>query len=517
MSPRDIPKSIVPLALIAIAVLGLLAWFLFPSLITSLWILLRMIWVPLVIGGAGLIFALFFSEKSTGFAGFIAASSIVVAGTMFFVMDYQRTVTYSESIEVVKMDEESSELPSFNERQPFAVAEQVSSRTLGNTTGDATGVLKALPLQEEFSTSVNRRGFMSGYESTQIIKVAPYGTTPNENVTFCKYTEEAGERLSNTFIFNSLERKIRHNMSWNKSMTSGDAFVVCEEGKDDELVPHVYVPLTERVGVFNPTLTFGGVAIYNGHTGEVTIENEYDGDYPVYPASLAEVQRKSSHAMGSYADFMFNRAGYDDTSKDAEDPNTPHISDFVVANVDMKTAYYLSPLTSRGDSSSIVGLGTVEANTQMSRGDLKPYTVYEYADRKERPANSAIAASITGEILSGYKSSGLNVFEVIPAADGAWTATVGKDQAILYRAEVRKDGYITLYDSKGNVVGTNAPDEEVEAEPAVEGEGDENTNNNNGNKSSQEISNMSEEEIRDLIQEGVDELIRRGTVEDTVE
>lgn len=495
--------------LLALVGLGLLAWFLFPGLITGSWILFRMTWVPLLVVVVGGVISLSIVRQSPGFSFFVFSTVVVAAIGTLFVMDYQRKTAYADSIEVVKMDEESSEIPSFKERQPFAVAQQVSSRTLGNTTGDATGVLKALPQQDQFSTSVNRRGFMSGYESTQMIKVAPYGTTPNENVVFCDYNENAGKRLSDTLVFNDLGRTLRYNMNWNRNFDTNDAFVVCEEGDGEELVPHVYVPLTERVGFFNPTLRFGGVAIYNGHTGEITFEDSYDGDYPVYPSTLAQIQRESSHAMGSYMDYFFNRAGYDDTSKDGADPNRPHISDFVVASADGKNSYYVSPLTSRGDSSSIVGIGTLNANAELTRKQMNPYTVYEYADRHERPANSAVAASITGEILSGYKSSGLNVFEVIPAEDGAWTATVGKDQAILYRAEVRKDGYITLYDSRGDVVGTNAPDEEVEAEP-LEGAETPDGEAPEGGTSGVDVSEMSEEEIKNLIQEGVDELIKRG-------
>lgn len=146
----------------------------------------------------------------------------------------------------------------------------------------------------------------------------------------------------------------------------------------------------------------------------------------------------------------------------------------------------------------------VESNKDLKSGSLKPYTIYEYADGRSRAANSAVASAITGDILGGYKSSGLAVFEVIPAENGSWTATVGKDQTILYRAEINPEGYITLYNSAGDTVGSNVPGEKVETtdedtgDPAVE---DENR---------VPVSEMTEEELKALIEESVDELIRRG-------
>lgn len=505
MKSKSFAVLFIALIITVLALAGAV-WFLSPGIIVGFWQMFRILWVPLVIAAVLFFITCFFyaggNEKSAVVV--VVTGLPIVIGTLV-IMSYDRQSTYAESIEVVTMSEDGEELPSFHQRQPYAVASQVSSRTMGNVTGDATGVIKSLPNQEVFTTTVNKRGWLVGYESTQVLKVAEYGSTPNENVEFCHYSENADKRLRDTFIFNSLVREVRHNVNWNTTLNVDDAFAHCETVESsDEKVPHIYMPLIERVGFFNPIYTFGGVAIYNGHTGEVTVEKDYSGDLPMYPSSLAQIQRNSTSYMGDIWDHWFKRVGYEDTSKDENDPNAPHIADFVIADEGLDTTYVLSPLTPRGDAKSIVALGMVESNKDLKSGSLKPYTIYEYADGRSRAANSAVASAITGDILGGYKSSGLAVFEVIPAENGSWTATVGKDQTILYRAEINPEGYITLYNSAGDTVGSNVPGEKVETtdedtgDPAVE---DENR---------VPVSEMTEEELKALIEESVDELIRRG-------
>ena len=508
-------KSIVPLLFVLFLCAGLveLLWLGLPGLVATTWMLFRMTWVLLAIIVIAIFALIFLGVKDDAFLVGVFA---VLVGTLViggFVMGVDRQRTYAQSIETVEMSEDSTELPSFHQRQPYNVASAVSSRTLGNTTGDATGVVKAIPSREVFTTSVNKRGWLTGYESTQVLNVAPFGTTPNSNVSFCRYSEDAGLRMRDTFIFNSLQRAIYHKEGMNTIINSEDAFVVCEDSDDsDEPVPYVYVPMIEKQGIFNPINTFGGLAIYNGHTGDIEIQDTYSGDLPVYPSSLAETQRASSGHIGSIPDWIFKRAGWEDTSGDSGNPNGANLSEFVLASEDLDTTYFVTPLTPRGDNQSIVGIGTVVANDELTSGALKPYTVYQYAQGKERAATSTVASSITGEILSGYRSSGLSVFEVIPAENGTWVATIGKDQSILYRASVDVDGYITLRDSKGNVIGTNAPGETVDEE-AVEdtdpnaSEGDQAPPVSVGDKP---IEEMSEEEIKSLIEQGVEELIRRG-------
>ncbi|WP_336659449.1 DUF11 domain-containing protein [Leucobacter sp. USHLN153] len=116
---------------------------------------------------------------------------------------------------------------------------------------------------------------------------------------------------------------------------------------------------------------------------------------------------------------------------------------------------YVTPLNPRGTSASIVGIGTITGST-MEAGELNNYTVYRYPKGETRQANSAVADTITGSVLDGYKASGLTVFEVVPAADGNWVASIGKAQSILYRASIAPDGTIVLLEGDEPATAENA-------------------------------------------------------------
>lgn len=485
---------LIPALLILGAVLGLL-WWLLPGLVVWLWEMVMILWLPVLVTIALAVSSLFFYVKDKGFSSVacIALAGIAFIGGAWF-MGYQRAEHHASTIKVEQMDEKNSQLPSFAQRQPFQIAEAVSNRTLGDSTGDTTGTLKAIPSKENFTTSVRKRGFLDGYESVQSVKVAPFGTTSNQNVSFCKYDEKAKLRLTDTAVFNSLGREIHHKAGFNVYLDDKDAFAVCEGDN-----PYLYVPLTSRRGFF-ATRTFGGVAIYNGKTGELKIEKDYDGPYPVYPASLAQMQRESSSHLGSFWDYLFKRAGFEDTSKDENDPNKPYNADFVLSDARKENSYYVTPLTPRGSSDSIVALGSLEGNKGLHAGQTQGYTIYKYAEGKSHAANSAVSASITGDILAGYKSSGLSVYEVVPAEDGTWTASVGREQTVLYRAKVSREGYITLVDASGKVVGSNEPN-------AKKPEGDASKTEQSSGK---DVSQMSDEEIKALIDKGVEELMKRS-------
>lgn len=420
----------------------------------------------------------------------IAGSLLAIVATVgFFTLgSYLAKKPVADQIQVT---EEAQ--PNFAERQPFDVASAVSSRTMGSTSGDATGVIKSVPATNDFSTSIVRRGMFKGYESIQQLSVAPFGSTRNGDVNFCQFSENAELRFGGAAPKNNLTRAIYSQTSPSTKARIDDAIFACEDG-----TPMIYAPLTKMEGFFFPHEVPGGVAIYNGTTGELKIVDEYEGDLPLYPVSIAEQQRESLTASGTFADYLFRRAGWETTEKDSEDPNGGNRAEFSVSSSDHKTSYYVTPLTPRGASSSIVALGEVESDKQVKNGELNTFTVHRYPDGESRQANSAVAAAITGEILAGYKSNGLQVFEVIPVADGKWVATIGKDQSILYRAEIGADGSIILRDASGAVVGTNAQPVEGEEPPA------------GADPTGKPIEEMTNEELDALIKEASEELRDRA-------
>ena len=203
----------------------------------------------------------------------------------------------------------------------------------------------------------------------------------------------------------------------------------------------MYVPLVTLKLLPVPHDVPAGVAIYNGKTGELRIQKEIKSDLPLYPKSVAEEQRSASQASSGFLDWIFRRAGWEDTSVDKGDPNGDNRAEFALTTTSGQTQF-VTPLTPRGSSSSIVALGTVPASGRVSAGELNPYTIHRL--EQPRQANSTVAARITTEKLDSYKATGLSVFEVVPADTGRWTATIGKDQNILYHASIAQDGTITL-------------------------------------------------------------------------
>ena len=355
----------------------------------------------------------------------------------------------------------------FRQRVPYDVATAMSARNLGDTTGDTTGSIKALPAEGDhgqYTTSVIRRGFAQGYESTQTLSPKLIGSAGAQDVQFCDFGDSATLRLGGGMPRNNLGRAIMWRTSPSTLIDTDDALVRCEDG-----TPMVYVPLTKLDGsIFLPKRIPGGVAVYNGETGDLQIHKELETDLPLYPQSVARNQREALTRTGSFTDWIFGRSGYEDTSKDGEDPNGDNRAEFALASRDGKQQVHVTPLTSRGSSSSIVALGTTRADGKIISGQLNPYVVHKYADGEPRQATSAIAARITGEVLSGYMASGLTVFEVVPAEEGTWAATIGKDQAVLYRATIHPDGRIDLVDAKGKDISGTSTSEGSESAPRAD-------------------------------------------------
>lgn len=512
---KTIPTLLV--GLLASAAVGLLIYFYGPSMLHGLWVFGR-IWWPIIVFSAIMLFVGFVvsDEGDNGGPAVVVGIVAILAIVAFFLFgNYVKNTKYAESLDVHENVSSHDKQVSFSDRAPFDVANETSNRTLGDTTGDSTGLVKSLPMDAEhglYSTSVVRRGIAQGYESTQILNAPVFGTAGNANVKFCDFNQaNARLRLGGGFPVNNLKRAIYAKTTPSVALDNGDVFATCEGDKGD--TPMVYAPLTKLKGVFYPYRVPAGVAIYNGSTGELRIEKDYKGNKPVYPKSLATHQRNSTQATEGYINYLFNRTGFEDTSKDADDPNGDNRAEFNMASADRTSSSLVTPLTSRGSSSSIVALGTVESN-HVKDGELNKYTVNRFADGASRQANSAVASRIMSEQLSGYKGQGLQVFEVVPQKDGNWVASIGKTQSILYRAVIDDQGVIKLYDQHNNPVNDAAKsdgdgNESKEKEPKDE--------NKKSGTTSKPIDQMSEDELRELGNQIVDELAHRasqGSVEE---
>lgn len=473
----------------AVAVLGILGvlYFVYPEAISSMWAMFRASWIVIIPALIALAVAFFLATNETygwaTLAGIFGIGWLIVGGTF---IHFQQESKMADSLVVEKTS--PNELD-FRDRAPFDVATATSSRTLGDTTGDATGSLKAIPTagkNGEYTTSVVRRGFAKGYESTQTLTPPLFGASTSKDVRFCEFDEDNELRFGGALFNNNLKRAIIHKTGPGIQVDQDDAFVVC-----DKKTPIVYAPVTTQKGFAVTNRVPAGVVTYNGKTGELNYEKNYKGTLPVYPNTVATQQRESLTASGSFFDWVFNRAGWETTEADANDPNGVNRADFSMSNPDGTTHHYVTPLTPRGDSTSIVALSTVDGSN-MKNKTLNPIQVYKYESGESRQANSSIAARITGDVLGGYKAQGLSVFEIVPSSDGNWVASIGKDQSILYRALIKEDGTITLSDKAEDAQGDSKPKADAKV------------------KLDKPIEEMDEEELKDLGNQILDELAKRS-------
>lgn len=487
---------------LVLGTIGGLIWWLAPGVLHGAVAMFRASWVVVIPALLMFIVALvLFSASKEGSASIAVALAIAIAIGGGIFVNFAQAQKVSASVE--RVDESPADL-SFRPRVPLEVATATSNRTLGNTTGTATGDIRALPVLGEngkYSTAVIRRGFLQGYESVQVLDIPLFGTADSKDVQFCAFDKDAKLRLDGGLPVNNLKTAILHRVPLGTSLKSGDAVFDCVE-QDGESIPMIYAPLTKQVGVFITKRVPAGVAIYNGSTGEITIEENYDGELPLYPQSLAINQRESTQASEGFVNWFMNRSGYEDTSVDEEDPNGENRAEFGLSDSAGENQSYVTPLTARGSSSSIIAVGTTEA-THLQAGELNPYEVRAYANDEVRQANSAIADTITAGVLSGYQAQGLTVFEIAPGEDGTWFATIGKKQSILYRATIEADGTITLRDAKGAQVGAVvSPNGDVEEVPAT----DPDTPAQN-----ESLGSMSDDELRELGQQVLEELANRAS------
>lgn len=388
----------------------------------------------------------------------LALSSFI---SMAFVQGYLNNHALYAASSVEQQDDADN--LSFAERVPFDVAAAVSSRSLGNTQGDGTGIIKSVPTDSTYTTSVIRRGFFQGYESVQVMDLPMYGAFSfNEHVSFCDYDESARLRLGGAWFNNSMDmRAYRKVSAMNPTIhiDEVDAFATCQDG-----TPILHMPATKLAwkGLAAYRVP-AGVVTYNGSTGELEYhENlELDGQ-TVYPITVARDQRLSTHASGSIIDYWRGVVGWEGTGKDGDDVNSGNSSEFALAAADDSTdTSYVSPLTPRGESTSVVGMSTVDSS-QVESGKLNSLIVHTYESPRQAP--STIASDLISTEFEGYRAQGLTVFEVVPARDGNWTVSIGKEQSILYRALINPDGkLIEMTNSTGEAEETtsdnNNPDE----------------------------------------------------------
>ena len=441
------------------AILGVIAWLWGPQLAHAFALFgiggaAFLIFAAIVV--ALLVLAFVFKGALRGIAVAALGLTVVLGAITGVRFNYDVNSVYAAEAKVV-----TTAAPDFAERAPYDVATASSTKNLGDTTGEAYGV-KILADESDhgiWTALVQRRGFMAGYEAVQSIDIPLYGTAGASVTSTCDFDiKAAGQRIGGALPHVSLDYKILGNTPPNVAFDTGDAYSYCDNER-----PVVVVPLKQLSGFWIPTWSSYGVAVYDGDTGDLEIlTNTKDVAAvpgPVYPQSLAVTQRAGLTADGSFGDYFFNRSGYEDTAGDEGDPNGNNRSEFSLRLDGTDEAAFVTPLTPRGDSTSVIAMGVTDGTTLVS-GQRNPLTVYAYPEDATRSANSSVAAALKSDYsFMPDWASGLTIFEMVPGVDGTWVASIGQTQSVVYRAVLSADGSAVLYDAKGReVTRANASD-----------------------------------------------------------
>lgn len=374
------------------------------------------------------------AENSGSFVVVCGASVIVgicaVVGFLFWVTSihsYKMDREYAASIHQV-----DTTVPQFEQRAPFSVASsQVRSNTSVEGADLSDTTTSYLPQHNVFTTLVNGRSGLGNYAAvvSQSIPLQGRGAA----IT-CSFSPDA-TRIDGGWFAHNLARLVSDHVRW-LTYDSADVYAYC-----DGTTPMVVVPLKSQVGLWVTTWRPAGVALYNGHTDALTVVQDPKAlvaiPGPTYPLSLAERQRDSTDSLGSFGDYLFNRAGYQTTDANGDpDTNSGNSAEFVLGTVGTKkvpsVVDYVTPLTDQGSSTAVSHESVLSAQ-QTQPGSLAAMTIHKLV-----PTGVSTAA-IESRIRSDYQDipnwTALSVAEIAPYSSNEWVATltITGGQNIQYR------------------------------------------------------------------------------------
>ncbi|XBH22980.1 hypothetical protein V5R04_07150 [Jonesiaceae bacterium BS-20] len=425
-----------------IALLGALYW-LFPAQIGGLG---RAFWysVPLKVIVIGFIISLALLVRGEGpFIVGLILTGLVAVGTGVG-SHYHRASQPYTSVDHVQGTQDT-----YRWRQPWVTAAAVAPSKAGAITGDfITEHTKYLPGVDAYSTPVVARGIFSGYSE---LVVQEHGKSV---ATVCKFKEQT-PRPGGPF-HQSLSRAVAR-VSPMLKFEDRDTWAYCHKDGYAELV----VPVTKYKGFPEGHQVPAGIVVLDGVT--VThIANVEPGEYPgpVYPASIAAMQRASTVTATGWWDMRLKRAGYETTSGGTSTPSSSSGSDEATDQPDIANPSeillalennqgwdYVTPLVPRGASSSIVAVSSVAAD-QVTSGQFNDLEIRTL--ESPRLGNQALTLEIESQFPQlNWRANGLGVVEVLPLSQGQWSATVANRTTPMRQVNVDLDGTVCLTDIGG--------------------------------------------------------------------
>lgn len=406
--------------------IGLLAlgWFMTPYWSTQIGWEIRgsLFWtIPLVVilvtGLATMAFAEEDLEGPAVLSGFACAAGIVGLLVILGGHGYWQDKVYANSINV-----SHDAMPDMNIRTPYSVAQAQSRTTLSNIPGadllDET--TRFDQKDDKFTTLAKGRDMLGNYAA---VAVQHFPLTGRSKGSQCTFSDNARHALGGDFT-HSLGRLINEKArgtNWSES----DSYGLCEE----DGTPLVIVPLKKQVGWFIVTEVPAGVAVYNGHTDEVTIETDTSKlEGATYPLSLAARQREGSDALGGWWQRVRDQIGWRPA---AGEVNSANSKEFVLGGKDGKM-YYVTPLSNQGNSTGIAAVSVLNADDEQY-GKLATLNVH--VTDPTWVSVEAVESRIKADYQDIPNWQTISVQEVVPISSTRWVATLGNDQNTQYRIE----------------------------------------------------------------------------------
>lgn len=414
-----------------------------------------------------------------------AATAVLVLGFLVLtgfttVRGYQAHVYYNSTVE-----ETADPLPDFADRAPQQVAAKQATSSLSgiNGTPERTAYL---PADDRYTTLVAKPGPLNpGYAALVSQEIALTGQAKGDT---CRFTGQADRRLDG-FFGHSLPRAVAGEDA-RLMVNKADAYGYCYGD-----TPFVVVPVTRLEGFLVPVHVPAGAVLYNGDTGQVSIADADEAaELPGGSIGISYSERVNASMRtwdGSWWSSLIKQTGLTDELKDSEDTNTLNATNFALDTGDGPA--FATPLTYRAASVTIDAVLVMESNA--APGEVPRAVMHKLA--VPRSSNAATADRIKADFPSLSWASGLFIQEIVPAADGEWSASIGLNQNVTHRVLVKDDGSSCLQDARGNVITCSGdePEDNAGTGPAATVPGD--------------ISGLSDAELQQLLKSVTDEVFNR--------
>lgn len=391
-----------------------------PYYTTQIWWEVRksLFWtMPLIVGGLVFLFGIEAGEVDEGigmlfmFVGLVAL--VLGEGWAMGYHAYAQDKAYAADIVVTDTFNE------MDKRTPFSVAQAQSRTTLSNIPGAdlQTHSTRYDPKSDHFTTLAKGRQMFGNYTAVAEQKFPLAGRSHG---TQCEFSPQANKSLDG-ILTNNLGRAInseRTGVNWSVD----DAYGYC-----DGDTPIVVVPLKRQEGWSVVTEVPAGTALYDGRTGKVTITDDAEGiPSSVYPLSLAQRQRASTEAMGTWMQWARSQIGW----KEAEgEVNSANMAEFVLGEKSTGDTAYVTPLSNQGNSTGIAAMSTINASN-VTVGKRNPLEVH--VTDPSWVSVDAIESRIKADYQDIPNWQTLAVQEIVPITGNRWYATLGNDQNTLY-------------------------------------------------------------------------------------